>query len=591
MKKLNLLNGNNIDLLKTLADNSVDSIVSDPPYGLSFMNKKWDYDVPSVDFWKEAYRVLKPGGHILSFGGTRTYHRMVIAIEDAGFEIRDQIMWIYGSGFPKSYNISKGMDAKIKTGKSNPKAINQSEMSKTDGKVVDVLQPNNGILGDKKMVTKTIGASLETEEAQEWKGWGSALKPANEPICLARKPLSENSLVENCIKWRTGGINIDGCRIGDEIIKSNGYYNLDNELNSSLRCGRATKTKDEFIGGENQGRFPANSIFECTCDEAKPIEGIDNYNDKGDIHTDPNCPCYILDEQSGVTITRPDINYKYNNTECEGNTFTNRGKYTPRNDKGGASRFFYQAKVSKAERNMGLEGFEVEILTHTIKLLLKTDYNNKNLLWEKQDLKTILVDTDKSHQKDIEEYGAQQNEDKLWNTELFGKVITDQFLMDAKSIILTATNSITIYQTLNVLIQKSIKTNIQELNGLMVSDIKLVSDVENKSIKMSITLQKKDGFYQNVNPVVLESQWSLSVKENKCSHPTLKPINLMTYLCRLVTPVDGVILDPFMGSGSTGIAALLEGFNFIGMELDNEYFKIAESRINNYEKYRKFIKK
>ena len=162
-----LLKGNNIELLKSLEDNSVDSIVTDPPYGLSFMNKKWDYDVPSVEFWKEVYRVLKPGGHILSFGGTRTYHRMVVNIEDAGFEIRDQIMWLYGSGFPKSHNIGKAYDKKIEI----------------------------------------------TKGQSEWEGWGTGMKPANEPIVLARKPF-KGTVVDNVIEWGTGGINIDGCRVG-----------------------------------------------------------------------------------------------------------------------------------------------------------------------------------------------------------------------------------------------------------------------------------------------------------------------------------------------------------------------------------------
>jgi DNA modification methylase len=329
----------------------------------------------------------------------------------------------------------------------------------------------------------------------------------------------------------------------------------------------------------------------------KKIEATDNYNDKGDTHTDPNCPCRLLDEQTGYLKSGEVKPHHKKNKTANGYQGSCYGKFQNEDttlkgygDGGGASRFFYQAKVSKAERNMGLDGFEVEILSSTIKLLLKTDYNNKNLLWEKQDLKTKLVDTDKSHQKDIEEFGVQKNEDKKWNTELFGKVFTEQFLMDTKSIILTATNSTMIYQTLNSLIQKNIKTNIQELNGLMVKDIKLVNDVENKNIKMTFILQNKDGYFQNVNLVELKEVWTLSVKENKCSHPTLKPINLMAYLCRLITPEGGIVLDPFMGSGSTGVAAQLEGFRFVGMEMDPEYFKIAEARISSYEKYNKFKK-
>ena len=335
---MRLLNNNNLELLKTLPDNSVDSVVTDPPYGLSFMNKKWDHDVPTVQFWKEVYRVLKPGGHVLSFGGTRTYHRMTVNIEDAGFEIRDQIMWIYGTGFPKSYDIGKA-------------------------------------------VNKLNGSST-------YDGWGTALKPANEPICVARKPLSEKNNATNVIKWGTGGFNISGCKIDNDDKES--VVDIDVETS------------------EQEGRFPANIIF-------------DEYTAE------------LLNTQSGVTKTKADKNYKHNHTECGGNTFTNRGKYTPREDSGGASRFFYVAKANTKERDNGLVG-----------------------------------------------------------------------------------------------------------------------------------------------------------KEN--SHPTVKPINLMTYLCRLVTPVGGTVLDPYMGSGSTGIAARLEGFDFIGMELDTDYFKIAESRINRYEDYRTLLK-
>jgi site-specific DNA-methyltransferase (adenine-specific) len=173
--------GDCIEVLKTLEDNSIDSVVCDPPYHLTstkggnkgFMGKEWDGgDIAfRTDVWKECLRVLKPGGYLLAFSSSRTYHRIAVAIEDAGFDIRDQIMWIYGQGFPKSHNIGKAIDATIKTGKSNPKSINQSEMTKTDGNIVNVIQPNNGILGDKREVIKNIGASLETDEAKIWEGW------------------------------------------------------------------------------------------------------------------------------------------------------------------------------------------------------------------------------------------------------------------------------------------------------------------------------------------------------------------------------------------------------------------------------------
>ena len=207
-KRIKLLKGDNMEVFKKLPDNSIDSCVTDGPYGLSFMNKKWDYDVPSVEFWKEVWRVLKPGGHILSFGGTRTYHRMVVNIEDAGFEIRDQIMWLYGSGFPKSHNIGKAVDKLEGNEREVVGSINQPRMNNDFGK---------GIHNERQIKELEL-----TKGTSEYEGWGTALKPANEPICLARKPLSEKSVAENVLKWGTGGINIDGCRIGTDIIKSMG---------------------------------------------------------------------------------------------------------------------------------------------------------------------------------------------------------------------------------------------------------------------------------------------------------------------------------------------------------------------------------
>lgn len=198
---MNLMLGDCILKLKELPENSVDAIVTDPPYGLSFMGKKWDYDVPSKEMWIEALRVLKPGGHLLSFGGTRTYHRMVVNIEDAGFEVRDQIQWLYGSGFPKSHNLK-----------------------------------------------------------DEWKGWGSALKPANEPIVLARKPLSENTLALNVLKWGTGVLNIDRCRI-----------ELTGKRGNPCRADGTVKRTNANTYGEHedsegfditQGRWPANLILD-----------------------------------------------------------------------------------------------------------------------------------------------------------------------------------------------------------------------------------------------------------------------------------------------------------------------------------------
>jgi DNA modification methylase len=425
---MKILHGNNLDLLKTLPENSVDSIVTDPPYGLSFMNKKWDYDVPSVEFWKEAYRVLKHGGHVLSFGGTRTYHRMVVNIEDAGFEIRDQIMWLYGSGFPKSHNIGKAIDATIKTGKSNPKSLREVRMGED-------YEPT-GQIDYKK--GRMFSSELKNDDREQivdnqWKGWGTALKPANEPICLARKPLSEKSVAENVLKHGTGGINIDGCRVNfqnEEDRKESTAKNQHADFGTKPMTNNNVYGDYSMIEPKNydpQGRFPANIIFD---EEAGKL----------------------LDEQSGISKTGDIKPYEQRNTDSYSGSMPPIIDVNFKGDKGGASRFFYCAKASKSDRDDGLRGF---------------------------------------HKKSSKKF--------------------DGGNFDSAS------------------------TNANDRTSLNF-------------------------------------------------HPTVKPTELMRYLCRLVTPPNGIVLDPFMGSGSTGKGAILEGFDFIGMELDSEYIEIAKARIAHAEK-------
>jgi site-specific DNA-methyltransferase (adenine-specific) len=421
---MQILNGNNLDLLKTLPDNSVDSIVTDPPYGLSFMNKKWDYDVPSVELWREVYRVLKHGGHVLSFGGTRTYHRMVVNIEDAGFEIRDQIMWLYGSGFPKSLNIGKAID-KIEG--------NEREVVKlsNNGSGVSNIKLNNHEKGDTGIGYMDGSGKnfILTKGQSAWEGWGTALKPANEPICLARKPLSEKSVAENVLKHGTGGINIDNCRVelhdgDDERLGGKGSWKTDKSGKNVYNGG--------YIGDEikssSLGRFPANVIHDGS-DEV--VEGFPNTHKAGNKkdmnkNLDYNASSYKLSNAKNPAII---------------------------GDEGGsASRFFYCAKASKSDRNEGLDGFDK-------KPSKKFDGGNFD----------------------------------------------------------------------------SASTNANE--------------------RMDLNF-----------------------------HPTVKPTELMRYLCRLITPPNGIVLDPFMGSGSTGKGAILEGFDFIGMELDPEYVEIAKARIEYAKK-------
>jgi hypothetical protein len=210
--------GDCLEVLRTLPDCSVDAVVTDPPYGLSFMGKRWDYDVPSVEVWAECLRVLKPGGHLLAFAGTRTQHRMAVRIEDAGFEIRDMIAWVYGSGFPKSHNVANAIhDAAIgqPQGGAKPRSVNHGKFK---GGCSDDNETGSGFGAGPGQFMAKAGAKAERElvpAAQPWQGWGTALKPALEPITVARKPLI-GTVAENVLAHGTGALNVDGCRVGTD---------------------------------------------------------------------------------------------------------------------------------------------------------------------------------------------------------------------------------------------------------------------------------------------------------------------------------------------------------------------------------------
>ena len=377
-----LYHGDCLEVLRTLPDCSVDSIVTDPPYGLSFMGKKWDYDVPSVEIWAECLRVLKPGGHLLAFAGTRTQHRMAVRIEDAGFEIRDMIAWVYGSGFPKSLDVSKAID-------------------KAAGAEREVV----GVAGKSGSVRKSMAGDFKggeymetapaTEAAQQWDGWGTALKPALEPITVARKPLI-GTVAENVLTHGTGAINVDGCRvetdpnIDDPRLGGNGAWTT-----SKQQSGDTVSLPRGTVKSSPLGRWPANLIH----DGSQMVLDLFPESNSARANGNPNNP------KRGTNHTATSYG--------QGD-----GKVThDYRDTGSAARFFYCAKTAKKDRG---------------------EANN---------------------------------------------------------------------------------------------------------------------------------------------HPTVKPTDLMRYLCRLVTQPGGTVLDPFMGSGSTGKAAKREDFGFIGIERDAAYFEIAKARI------------
>lgn len=313
MTDVKLMLGNCLDRLKDLDDNSVDSIVTDPPYGINFMGKKWDYDVPSTEIWEQALRVLNPGGYLLAFAGTRTQHRMAVRIEDAGFEIRDMIAWVYGSGFPKSHNISKSLDKMAGAEHGfRPNAYTGHSGDKTAKNVIQVTAPS-------------------TDEVKQWDGWGTALKPALEPITVARKPLEEKTVAKNVLKYGTGGMNIDASRIptnpdvDDARLGGNGSWKTDK---ASANVGHGS-IKGDNISSSEKGRFPANLIH----DGSEEVLDLFPYTKSGRSN-------------GNATIG-----------ESGDNTPLRRGKVTFRDDDGSAARFFYVPKTSKKDRNDGLENF------------------------------------------------------------------------------------------------------------------------------------------------------------------------------------------------------------------------------------------
>lgn len=402
--------GDCLEVLKDIVDNSIDSIVTDPPYGISFMAKRWDYQVPSVDVWLECLRVLKPGGHMLVACGTRTQHRMAVNIEDAGFEIRDVVTWLYGQGFPKSLNIGKAIDKEAGAEREILGTVTRSD--KRSGNY-------HGASEQRPPIEHPISA-LATDAAKQWDGWGTALKPACEFWTLARKPLSESTVAKNVLRWGTGGINVDGCRV--ETTDDTGRKASGGKGNGGV-YGESKPYNSE---AHSQGRFPANLIL-----DEQAAAALDEQT--GELKSGSLLPGHKRGNGSGNSIK----------------THIGTGKVLNEygGDSGGASRFFYVAKASKSERNTGLE----DRIPETVNDGRETPIDNP----------------------------FQRGETKRLNT-----------------------------------------------------------------------------------------------------HPTVKPVALMTYLCRLITPPGGTVLDPFAGSGSTGVAAIREGFAFIGIEREAEYAEIAKARIN-----------
>jgi hypothetical protein len=333
MTSIQLLQGDCRQSLRGLADNSVDSIVTDPPYELGFMGKGWDSTGIANDpaLWADCLRVLKPGGHLAAFSASRTYHRMACAIEDAGFEMRDSLMWLYGTGFPKSMNVSKAVDATMLYGKADSVALRMRD-GREPGTVGTNMNKHRSAKND--VEEDTEAAALQTDAAREWEGWGTALKPAFEPIVLARKPLSEKTVAANVLRWRTGALNIDACRVGTSAEDAEAMKRCNTPGSGRMKNGGGLQGSSTFsrssATGEmdtSKGRWPANVVhdgsdevieaFPANAGAAAPVKG-----------SEPSAA-----SNGAVTGKRARVAGAFHG------------------DSGSAARFFYSAKASKADRN------------------------------------------------------------------------------------------------------------------------------------------------------------------------------------------------------------------------------------------------
>jgi DNA modification methylase len=546
-----LFRGNCLEVMKTMEDNSVDSIVTDPPYELGFMGKAWDSTgiANNVEMWKEAFRVLKPGGHLLSFSGSRTYHRMTCAIEDAGFEIRDQIMWMYGSGFPKSRNISKdidklaGAEREVIGKREHPTLKDKSKVERTEN------SPNHGNNTIMDEWDITVPA---TDAAKQWDGWGTALKPAHEPICVARKPLSEKTVASNVLKHGTGGINIDGCRVSiDTIVDASQLRTMNRGIRETDDNGQVWGMSKD--GGDvpqvinPSGRWPANFIHDGSDDvlELFPVtkSGAMKASTKREAQDVPGSVCYGT---YGGNVTSSDIMAS----------------------EGSAARYFYCAKTSKTDRHEGLLNKNKELVT-----------------WENVDLSVEIVELN-SLLRGMSEDIFLSLKNCEWSMLYIGSKPLEKYQKDIKSITETVSNMIIESKTSNVSPRSITKeSTLSVIQMMQENGLNLVENVGHIKTLQRNTINELTALALGV--VLAAFKVLLKIKEKGNlgnNHSTVKPTDLMRYLCRLVTPSKGIVFDPFMGSGSTGKAALLENFNFVGIEMDETYFNIAKTRIDHVTK-------
>lgn len=561
--------------MASMESNSVDAIVTDPPYGLAFMGVAWDtfndgrmgggrsgatfdqvggnhhptsaadqartrrsengkFQDAMTPVFEEALRVAKPGAHLLCFGGTRTFHRMTCAIEDAGWEIRDCIMWVYGSGFPKSMDVAKAIDKST------------GYVGEVIGeRTVDVgMQGGHMHAGRKSQQQQQQVRSL-SDQAKEWEGWGTCLKPAWEPIIVARKPL-EGTVAHNVMEYGTGAINIDGCRVptndklggGMRAGGADGVWDRPFMHDEQAQSAFVERKKANVAKSESLGRFPANLVHDGS-DEVLALFPDSNCGKGGPMlhHTDGQRNSFgAFNNQDGV------VTYRHG-----GN--------------GSAARFFYCAKASKSDRNHGCE----ELLT-----------------WAKgQELAPLLDECDRLL-KVISGCGMPNLEDIECSTSSYGSSTTVLSRTECKCIMSTVTRLTTGSKTSDSSRRLSTSDSILDaIRTIEASGTSVARLAERLSQSKPATTNGETDIA--INAVValfsaLSEIRGLASKGNL--HPTIKPTALMQWLVRLVCPVGGTVLDPFCGSGSTGVACVREGMGFVGIEREKQYAEISERRID-----------
>lgn len=548
-----ILHGDCIEVMQGMPENSVHAIVTDPPYGLGFMGKKWDDLPPGREWAEQCLRVLKPGGHLLAFGGTRTWHRLAVAIEDAGFEMRDSIAWLYGSGFPKSMDVSKAID-------------------KAAGAKREVVGSKLGLPGyhlhahdsggaayGAGLATSTAASRLvssqitapATDAARQWEGWGTALKPAFEPIVMARKPLI-GTVATNVLEHGTGALNIDATRISTpDKLNGGAYAKVGGRSESaSLRAGGGMNVPGKTVGREFEqpsGRWPANVIL----DESQAA---------------------VLDAQSGisksppvgsVTKTRP----RHSGSMSGGFNHSPEGMENGYGDSGGASRYFFIAR--KDEECPSLQS------SSTVNTA-ESDSSD-----EEPPLAFAPSDAATSAPRDTESRTALPSMSDTRNaSRLSGP--SDMPLTRT-----TESESLPGSPLESATPVPSLASNAAEGHPIdtmttTTSRLTFGGSAEGATFDTMQRLKVPGGMASE--PCVPFRYVAKAPKRERpvvdgVAHATVKPLTLMRYLVRMVTPPGGVVLEPFAGSGSTVEACLLEGFDCIAIEREAEYLPLIQARV------------